>query len=92
MATKTRAYDLPFTDMGGAALEQFSVSEKQQLEFKNAKRVQQSFLTKGEKKALLWLAKHVPAWVNSDHLTGLGFVPSSWLASLMRCAGAASTG
>lgn len=74
MATKSQHYDVAFTDMGGAALCQFSASEKQQIEFKNAERVQQTVLTRGEKKALLWLAKRMPTWVNSDHLTGLGFV------------------
>lgn len=27
-----------------------------------------------EKRCLLWLAHHAPAWVNSDHLTALGLV------------------
>jgi archaetidylinositol phosphate synthase len=27
-----------------------------------------------EKKALLWLARHMPSWVNSDHLTLLGMI------------------
>ncbi len=27
-----------------------------------------------EKRALLWLAKHTPEWINSDHLTVLGLV------------------
>src|SRR6478672_6545376 len=40
--------------------------------FKNAVRVQESFLARAEKAALLWLAARMPAWVNSDHLTLLG--------------------
>src|SRR3954466_13402000 len=40
--------------------------------FKNAVRVQESFLARAEKSALLWLAARMPQWVNSDHLTLLG--------------------
>ena len=42
-------------------------------EFKNAIRLQQSFLTPVERKCLGWLARKMPAWVTSDHLTMLGF-------------------
>ena len=41
--------------------------------FKNATRVQVSFVTAAEKHVLAWLAARMPAWVNSDHLTMLGF-------------------
>jgi archaetidylinositol phosphate synthase len=41
--------------------------------FKNAVRVQESFLARAEKPALLWLAVRMPHWANSDHLTLLGF-------------------
>jgi phosphatidylglycerophosphate synthase len=41
--------------------------------FKNAERHQLSILTPAEKIALRWLAERMPAWVNSDHLTVLGF-------------------
>src|SRR5580693_7968691 len=41
--------------------------------FKDAERKQLSFLAKIEKKTLIWLAQRMPAWVNSDHLTVLGF-------------------
>jgi phosphatidylglycerophosphate synthase len=41
--------------------------------FKNAVRVQESFLARAEKSTLLWLAARMPQWVNSDHLTLLGF-------------------
>jgi len=40
--------------------------------FQEAKREQQSLLAPLEKRALIWLAQHVPGWVNSDHLTVLG--------------------
>src|SRR5688572_8291263 len=45
----------------------------QKPQFKNAERQQLSILTPLEKKTLRWLAKRMPAWVNSDHLTLLGF-------------------
>ena len=44
----------------------------QSLRFREAKRIQQSFLAAAEKKTLLWLAARTPAWINSDHLTILG--------------------
>ena len=43
-------------------------------EFKNATRIHTSLLAPLEKKALTWMAGKLPAWVNSDHLTALGFV------------------
>lgn len=43
-------------------------------QFKNAERQQLSILTPLEKLTLRWLAERMPAWVNSDHLTLLGFV------------------
>jgi phosphatidylglycerophosphate synthase len=73
MASKVTEYELPFSDMGGAALEEFTERERQRLEFKNAVRVQQTILTWAEKKVLRWLGERIPAWMNSDHLTGLGF-------------------
>jgi archaetidylinositol phosphate synthase len=45
----------------------------QQPKFKNAERHQLSILTPLEKRTLRWLAERMPAWVNSDHLTLLGF-------------------
>jgi hypothetical protein len=43
--------------------------------FREAKRIQQSFLTNLEKRTLIWLAARTPAWINSDHLTLLGLLP-----------------
>ena len=37
-------------------------------------RFQQSFLADGERRLLVWIARHVPTCINSDHLTILGFV------------------
>jgi archaetidylinositol phosphate synthase len=42
--------------------------------FREAKRIQQSFLANLEKRTLIWLAARMPAWINSDHLTLLGLV------------------
>jgi archaetidylinositol phosphate synthase len=42
--------------------------------FQDAERKQVSFLAAAEKKVLIWLAHRMPAWVNSDHLTVLGFI------------------
>jgi phosphatidylglycerophosphate synthase len=40
----------------------------------SVRRIQASFLAAAEKKTLIWLADRTPAWINSDHLTALGFV------------------
>jgi phosphatidylglycerophosphate synthase len=54
--------------------------------FQDAQRAQFSILTPVEKKCLVWLAHRMPAFVNSDHLTALGFLAmalaggSFWLA------------
>ena len=42
--------------------------------FRDAERKQLSMLATVEKKTLIWLAQRMPAWVNSDQLTLLGFV------------------
>src|SRR6202049_1722340 len=39
-----------------------------------AERVHRSILSAVEKKTLIWLALRLPASVNSDHLTALGFL------------------
>jgi phosphatidylglycerophosphate synthase len=41
--------------------------------FRDALRLQQSLTAPIERRTLAWLAAHVPTWVNSDHLTLLGF-------------------
>jgi archaetidylinositol phosphate synthase len=43
------------------------------LNFIPAVRLQQSFVAAAEKRTLLWLAERTPRWINSDHLTVLGF-------------------
>jgi archaetidylinositol phosphate synthase len=47
---------------------------KQSVPFKDAFRLQESFTAAAERKALAWLALRLPAQVNSDHLTLIGFV------------------
>jgi archaetidylinositol phosphate synthase len=42
--------------------------------FVPAARIQQSFVAGLEKRSLTYLAVHMPPWINSDHLTILGFV------------------
>jgi archaetidylinositol phosphate synthase len=48
--------------------------KKKSVSFKNALRLQESFTSAAERKALAWLAMRLPARVNSDHLTLLGFI------------------
>jgi len=38
------------------------------------RRIQESWLAAGEKRALLWLAQRMPQWIGPDHLTALGLV------------------
>ena len=57
------------------ALQKIPVREtKKSVPFQNAFRLQESFTAAAERKALAWLAARLPARVNSDHLTLLGFV------------------
>ena len=46
----------------------------QKAAFQEAGRAQLSLLAPLEKKCLIWLARHAPRWINSDHLTALGLV------------------
>ena len=73
MASKPQEIEVAFSDLGGGAMSQFSKKDLTLLEFQNAQRVQQTLVTGAEKKLLHWLAARMPAWVNSDHLTLLGF-------------------
>jgi archaetidylinositol phosphate synthase len=56
--------------------------------FKTATREHHSVLADAEKRTLIRIAERLPQWVNSDHLTGLGFVAliaasaCYWLASV----------
>ena len=42
-------------------------------QFRSARRIQESAVASLEKRALIWMAERMPARVNSDHLTALGF-------------------
>jgi phosphatidylglycerophosphate synthase len=42
--------------------------------FRNAHRIHGSWLAGVEKRALIWMAERLPAWVSPDQLTVLGFV------------------
>jgi archaetidylinositol phosphate synthase len=48
-------------------------SRTNQLAFVPAIRRQESFVAAAEKKTLIWLAERTPRWINSDHLTLMGF-------------------
>lgn len=41
--------------------------------FQNATRIHGSFLASAEKRALIWMAERMPRFINSDHLTAIGF-------------------
>jgi phosphatidylglycerophosphate synthase len=51
-----------------------STQSNQAPKFREARRIQQSFLANLEKRTLIWLAARTPAWINSDHLTVLGLL------------------
>src|SRR4051812_25972563 len=61
--------------------------QKTKAAFQEASREQLSLLAPLEKKCLIWMARHAPRWINSDHLTVLGLVSlagaglSYWYAS-----------
>jgi archaetidylinositol phosphate synthase len=50
-----------------------TLAEAHRAGFRQATRVHGSFLATAEKRALIWLAERTPGWINSDHLTVLGF-------------------
>ena len=50
-----------------------TLAEARRAGFRQATRVHGSLLAAAEKRALVWMAERMPAWVNSDHLTVIGF-------------------
>ena len=54
-------------------LTQAKLPETTGKEFQQATRVHGSFLAAAEKRALIWMGERMLAWVNSDHLTAIGF-------------------
>lgn len=53
-------------------------------EVKTANRSHTSLLAEVEKRTLIWIAERLPAGVNSDHLTGLGFVSLARVRNRLR--------
>jgi archaetidylinositol phosphate synthase len=51
-----------------------TLAEVRRADFRQAIRVHGSLLAAAEKRALVWMAERMPGWVNSDHLTLLGFI------------------
>ena len=50
-----------------------TLAEARRADFRQAIRVHGSLLASVEKRALVWMAERMPTWVNSDHLTVIGF-------------------
>lgn len=50
-----------------------TLAEARKAGFRQAIRVHGSLLAVVEKRVLVWMAERMPSWVNSDHLTVLGF-------------------
>jgi archaetidylinositol phosphate synthase len=50
-----------------------TLAEARRANFRQATRIHGSFLAAVEQRALVWMAERMPRWVNSDHLTILGF-------------------
>lgn len=69
-----RNLSFEYTDLGGGAAAQLSDADRKRLGFKTAERVQQAFTAHLEQHALVWMAERMPAGINSDHLTVLGFL------------------
>jgi phosphatidylglycerophosphate synthase len=62
-------------DVSALPVQGISVRDaKDSIPFVNAIRLQESFTARVERRALAWLTEHLPSWVNSDHLTLVGFV------------------
>jgi len=51
-----------------------SIVHERQNVFQPAQREHASLLAPIEKRALIWMAHRTPRWINSDHLTALGFL------------------
>jgi archaetidylinositol phosphate synthase len=73
MPTRKPRTEPEYTDLGGAAGTQLRPGELRKIGFANARRVQESLSAGVERKILRGMAERTPAWINSDHLTVLGF-------------------
>ncbi len=62
-------------------------------EFQHAAREHTSITASAEKRLLIWIAQRLPPWINSDHLTALGFLSmlgaglSYWYSAVDKVAG-----
>jgi archaetidylinositol phosphate synthase len=74
MSQKQPAAEPTFAQETGREHSNMALTERPEMEFKNATRIQESVTSGLERRALLWLAAHLPFWVSSDQLTFLGFV------------------
>jgi archaetidylinositol phosphate synthase len=72
MAVATALRTVPMTDFA-EQINPTVLAEARRADFRQAARVQGSWLAGIEKRVLVWLAERMPAWVNSDHLTVVGF-------------------
>ena len=63
-------YDDWYSDMGGAPA--ITMRPKGRVHFKQEKRTQESISAGIERRVLQSIARRLPAWVNSDHLTVIG--------------------
>ena len=73
MAIASALRTVPMTDFA-EQINPTILAEARRAEFRQAARMQGSWLAGVEKRVLVWLAERMPGWVNSDHLTALGFV------------------
>ena len=64
----------PEFSMSFAARTNPAPERKEPASFQDALRLQESFTAAAERQALAWLAARLPARVNSDHLTLVGFI------------------
>ena len=60
--------------MSQVLMEPFLTMSKSEPKFQNPERIQQNILSSVEKKTLIWIAKRLPEWIHSDHLTIIGFL------------------
>jgi hypothetical protein len=50
------------------------IADRRQSGFVKALRVHKALTADAEKRVLVWMATHTPRFINSDHLTALGFL------------------
>ena len=75
-----------------AHMQEAIIADRRQTGFVNPLRVHKALTADIEKRALLWMAERTPAVINSDHLTGLGFVSQLAGGRVLRAGFAVTTG